>query len=193
MIRKLVGKSRMYAILQQNSIDLIRRNSLSSFYKTPSFKKVVVHVNFTSAIKDLKSLGLLYNTIFLLTGKKPTLIKARRSIAQFKVRKGMFVGCKAVISREYENFFLDYVFSVALNSHYNPSQLSVCIDKNKRTLSIGFDQFEDFRYLESVALYLRRFSGFDVTCTLSNNSDPLTYDLFLNRIGLSPFRSRYLD
>jgi len=193
MRRKLVGKSRMYTILQQNSVDLIRRNSLSSFYKTPSFKKVVVHVNFTSAIKDLKSLGLLYNTIFLLTGKKPILIKARRSIAHYKVRKGMFVGCKAVISREHVNFFLDYVFSVALNSHYNPSQLSVCIDKNKRTLSIGFDQFEDFKYLESIALYLRRFSGFDVTCTLSNNLDPLTYDLFLNRIGLSPFRSRYLD
>jgi large subunit ribosomal protein L5 len=193
MTKKMVGNSRLQATLQQVNIDLIRKNSLSNFYKVPVLKKITVHVNYTPALKDLKSLGLIYNTIFLLTGKKPNLLKARKSISHFKVRKGMFVGCKTILTKQYRYFFLDYVLSVAMNSHYNAAQLNVSLDHKNRNLYIGFDQLEDFRYLESVGLYLRRFSGLDITCTLGKNATVKIYSLFFARLGLVPFKFSYID
>lgn len=192
-MKNLVGNSRLQPILQQNNIDLIRKNSLKNFYRVPVLKKIIIHMNYTPAIKDLKSLGLVYNTMFLLTGRKPSLLKARKSIAHYKVRKGMFIGCKARLIKQYRYFFLDYIFSVAMNSHYNASQLKVSLDDEKRNIYIGFDQLEDFGYLESVALYLRRFSGLDITCTLSNNTDPRVYSIFFARLGLFPLKFRYRD
>jgi large subunit ribosomal protein L5 len=105
MTRYLVGNPRMQIILQETNIDLIRKNSLANFYRVPLLKKIIAHVNYTPAINDLKSLGLVYNTLFFLTGTKPTLIKARKSIAHYKVRKGMFVGCKAILINYHRYFF----------------------------------------------------------------------------------------
>jgi ribosomal protein L5 len=175
-MKNLVGNSRLQPILQQNNIDLIRKNSLKNFYRVPVLKKIIIHMNYTPAIKDLKSLGLVYNTMFLLTGRKPSLLKARKSIAHYKVRKGMFIGCKARLIKQYRY-----------------SQLKVSLDDKKRNIYIGFDQLEDFGYLESVALYLRRFSGLDITCTLSNNTDPGVYSIFFARLGLFPLKFRYRD
>jgi large subunit ribosomal protein L5 len=192
-MKTLIGYPRLQPILQQNNIDLIRKASLSNFYKTPVLKKLVVHINYTPALKDLKSLGIVYNTIFLLTGTKPVLLKARKSIAQYKVRKGMFVGCKSTLTKEYCYFFLDYLFNVVMNSHYNASQLNVSLDNKNRNLYVGINQLEDFGYLESVGLYLRRIPGLDITCALVKNPAFKSYPLFFARLGLFPFKFRYID
>jgi hypothetical protein len=80
-----------------------------------------------------------------------------------------------------------------MNSHYNAAQLNVSLDHKNRNLYIGFDQLEDFRYLESVGLYLRRFSGLDITCTLGKNATVKIYSLFFARLGLVPFKFSYID
>ena len=58
------GKTRLFFIENQNSLDLIRRGNITNYYKVPRFNKVSIHVNFSNALKDLKSLGVLYNIIF---------------------------------------------------------------------------------------------------------------------------------
>jgi len=186
------GKTRLYFIENQNSLDLIRRGNITNYYKVPRFNKVSIHVNFSNALKDLKSLGVLYNIIFLLSGTKPSLIKARKSIAQFKVRKGSFIGCKALISNMYKFSFIDYIFLVALNNHYDYSLVGLNLNQKSNILSIGFDQFEDFKYLDPIALYLRKFSGFDIQCSLTK-SKPEISKLYFSRLGIHPLNFIYKD
>jgi|TARA_B110001452_G_scaffold108053_1_gene89596 ribosomal protein L5 len=187
------GKPRLHFVTQDVEPDIVRRSSLSNYYKVPKVSKVSVHVNFTEALKDLRSLGLLYNVLFLLTGAKPRLIKARKSISQFKVRKGSFVGCKVVLPPIFSHSFLDYVFSVAMNHHYNYEVIGLSDNREKGVLYIGFDQFEDFKYLDPIGLYLRRFSGFDIKCVLKNRGEKHVSSEFFSRLGISPLQFVYKD
>ena len=82
--------------------------------QVPRLHKVVVNMGVGEAIQNSKAIDAAVNDLMIVTGQRPVVTKAKKSIAAFKLRAGMSVGCKVTLrgNRMYE--FVDRLFNVAL-------------------------------------------------------------------------------
>jgi large subunit ribosomal protein L5 len=97
-------------VLPQLKEQLGRTNPMS----IPKLKKIVVNMGVGSAIADKKNLEEALDALTQITGQKPVVTTARRSIAGFRLREGMPIGCKATLRRGRMYEFLDRLISIAL-------------------------------------------------------------------------------
>ena len=82
--------------------------------QVPRLDKIVVNMGVGEAIGDSKKLKSATNELSLITGQRPVVTKARKSIAGFKLREGMSIGCKVTLRGERMYEFLDRLVTVAL-------------------------------------------------------------------------------
>ena len=82
--------------------------------QVPRLDKIVVNMGVGEASQDRKLIGGAVDDMALITGQKPVITKAKKSIAAFKLRDGMTVGCKVTLRRERMYEFLDRLITVAL-------------------------------------------------------------------------------
>lgn len=80
----------------------------------PGITKVVVNMGVGDAARDAKLINGAVNDLALITGQKPEIRRARKSIAQFKLREGMPIGAKVTLRRERMYEFLDRLVNIAL-------------------------------------------------------------------------------
>jgi large subunit ribosomal protein L5 len=86
----------------------------SSDLQVPRIEKIVVNMGIGEAAQDSKKLDSAINEMTLITGQKPAVCKARKSIANFKLREGMSIGCKVTLRRDRMYEFLDRLVTIAL-------------------------------------------------------------------------------
>ncbi len=93
---------------------LIKEFSYRNVMQVPKLKSVVLNVGMGEAIQNIKLLDAAVKEITTIAGQKPVITRAKKSIAGFKLREGMPVGCKVTLRgvRMYE--FLDKFISLAL-------------------------------------------------------------------------------
>jgi large subunit ribosomal protein L5 len=82
--------------------------------QVPRIEKIVVNMGVGEAVQDSKKVEAAANDLTAITGQHPVITKAKRSIATFKLREGMPIGCKVTLRRERMYEFLDRVITVAL-------------------------------------------------------------------------------
>jgi len=82
--------------------------------QVPRLEKIVVNMGVGEAVQDSKKVEAAANDLTAITGQHPVIIKAKRSIATFKLRQGMLIGCKVTLRRERMYEFLDRLITVAL-------------------------------------------------------------------------------
>jgi large subunit ribosomal protein L5 len=82
--------------------------------QAPRLEKVVVNMGVGEGVQDSKKVEAAANDLGAITGQHPVITKAKRSIATFKLRQGMSVGCKVTLRRERMYEFLDRLITVAL-------------------------------------------------------------------------------
>ncbi len=82
--------------------------------QVPRIEKVVVNIGVGEALDNAKSLDAAVDELTLITGQKPVVTKARRSIAAFKLREGRAIGVKVTLRGERMWSFLDRLINVAL-------------------------------------------------------------------------------
>jgi len=80
----------------------------------PEIKKVVINMGVGDATQDAKAIDSAVNDLIAISGQKPVVTKAKKSIAAFKVRAGMPVGCKVTLRGKRMYYFLDKLFNIAL-------------------------------------------------------------------------------
>lgn len=80
----------------------------------PRMEKIVVNVGLGEAVQNAKALDAAVGDIAAITGQKPVVTKAKKSIATFKIRQGMPIGCKVTLRGERMWDFLDKLVNVAL-------------------------------------------------------------------------------
>lgn len=80
----------------------------------PKMDKIVVNVGLGEAVQNAKALDAAVGDIAAITGQKPIVTKAKKSIATFKIREGMPIGCKVTLRGERMWDFLDKLVNVAL-------------------------------------------------------------------------------
>jgi large subunit ribosomal protein L5 len=82
--------------------------------QVPKLEKIVVNMGVGEATQDTKKLDIAVQEMTEITGQKPIQIKATKSVAAFKLREGMTVGCKVTLRRDRMFEFLDRLINIAL-------------------------------------------------------------------------------
>ncbi len=93
---------------------LIEQFGYTNPHEPPRLEKIVVNVGAGEAIGDAKKIDAVCNDLALITGQKPVVTRAKKSIANFKLRAGMAIGAKVTLRRERMYEFLDRLITVAL-------------------------------------------------------------------------------
>ena len=81
---------------------------------SPKLDKIVINVGAGEAKDNSKVIDAICTDLSAITGQKPLICKARKSVANFKLREGMAIGCKVTLRGERMYEFLDRFFNVAL-------------------------------------------------------------------------------
>jgi len=105
--------------LKQLYLDQIRDQlktdlELDNIMEVPRIEKIVVNMGVGEAVQDSKKVQAAAQDLALITGQKPIVTRAKRSIATFKLREGMPVGCKVTLRRDRMYEFLDRLITIAL-------------------------------------------------------------------------------
>jgi large subunit ribosomal protein L5 len=82
--------------------------------QVPKLEKVVINMSVTDAIQTSKALDAAVSELTTISGQKPIITKARKSIAAFKLREGMNIGAKVTLRGERMYVFLDKLFNIVL-------------------------------------------------------------------------------
>jgi large subunit ribosomal protein L5 len=93
---------------------LMKALNLSNIMEVPRIQKVVVNIGMGEALDNAKSLDAAVADITQITGQKPVVTKARKSIANFKLREGRAIGVKVTLRGERMWSFLDRLMNIAL-------------------------------------------------------------------------------
>ena len=93
---------------------LMKQFNYSSVMQCPKIEKVVINMGVGDAIANPKALDEAVAELTQLAGQKPVITKAKKSIANFKLREGMPIGCKVTLRGEHMYEFLDKLFNISL-------------------------------------------------------------------------------
>ena len=88
--------------------------NLSSVMQVPKLEKVVINMGIGDATHETKNLELAVEELKVISGQKPVITKAKKSISTFKVRQGQGIGCKVTLRGEKMWSFVETIFNIAL-------------------------------------------------------------------------------
>jgi len=107
--------SRLKDIYSSEIIPKLRSDfSYKSSMEVPQIKKIVVNMGLGEAIQNVKILDSATTELGLITGQKAVITKAKKSIATFKLREGMPIGCMVTLRQDRMYEFLDRLINVSL-------------------------------------------------------------------------------
>ena len=92
---------------------LMKKFNYKSVMEIPKLDKVIVNVGAGEAISNSKVIDAIVNDLTQITGQKPVICRAKKSVANFKLREGMPIGVKVTLRRENMYEFVDKLFNVA--------------------------------------------------------------------------------
>ena len=93
---------------------LMEQFGYANLMQAPKLEKIVLNMGVGEGATDNKKVDAAVQDMTLIAGQKPIVTKARKSVAAFKVRTGMQVGCKATLRQERMYEFLDRLITIAL-------------------------------------------------------------------------------
>jgi len=93
---------------------LIKEFGYKNIMAVPKIHKIVINMGLGEAIHNIKILDSAVEELALISGQRPVITKARRSVAQFKLREGMSIGCMVTLRKDRMYEFLDRLMNIAL-------------------------------------------------------------------------------
>lgn len=94
--------------------ELMKQFNYSTIMQAPRFEKVVINLGLGEAVQNPKVIDIAVGDVTKITGQKPIVTRAKKSIAQFRVRQGMPIGVKVTLRGQRMYHFLDKLINVAL-------------------------------------------------------------------------------
>jgi large subunit ribosomal protein L5 len=158
--------------------------SYANVMKIPTVTKIVVNMGVGEAARDAKLIEGAIRDLTLITGQKPAVARARKSIAQFKLREGMPIGAHVTLRGDRMWEFLDRLLSLALPRIRDFRGLSDRQFDGRGNYTFGLN--EQLMFHEIDADQVDRQRGMDVTVVTTATNDEEGRAL-LRRLGF-PFR-----
>ena len=164
---------------------MIKEFRYKSIMAVPRIEKVVLNMGLGDAIQNIKTLDFGVEELSLIAGQRAVVTKAKRSIASFKLREGMPIGCMVTLRRNRMFDFLDTLFNVDLARVRDFRGLSEKIFDGRANCTIGIKEhiiFPEVNYDK-----IDRVKGLNVSIVTTAKTDPEGLYL-LKQMGM-PFRS----
>jgi large subunit ribosomal protein L5 len=164
---------------------MIKEFRYKSIMAVPRIEKVVLNMGLGDAIQNIKTLDFGVEELSLIAGQRAVVTKAKRSIAGFKLREGMPIGCMVTLRRNRMFDFLDKLFNVDLARVRDFRGLSEKIFDGRANCTIGIKEhiiFPEVNYDK-----IDRVKGLNVSIVTTAKTDPEGLYL-LKQMGM-PFRS----
>jgi large subunit ribosomal protein L5 len=164
--------------------NLIKKHNYNTIMEVPKLEKIVVNMGVGDATGNSKLLEAAVKDLSLITGQKPVVTKAKKSIAGFKVREGQAIGCKVTLRGENMYNFLDKLVSIGLPRVRDFRGVSSKAFDGRGNYTLGIKEqliFSEIEYDNVV-----KVRGMDIVFVTTAKSNEEAYDL-LSELGV-PFR-----
>lgn len=164
---------------------LMKRFSYSNILEVPRLEKVVVNMGVGEGKENPKLLEAALRDLSLITGQRPVVTKAKKSVASFKVREGMSIGCKVTLRgiRMYD--FVNKLINVTLPRVRDFRGISPRSFDGRGNYSLGLR--EQIIFPEIVYDQVEKIQGMDITIVTTAKTDEEALEL-LRALGM-PFRT----
>ena len=162
---------------------LNQKFNYSSIMETPKIVKVVVNIGVGDATSNTKFLEDSVKELTQITGQKPVITKAKKSIATFKLREGMPIGCKVTLRSERMYEFLDKLFNITLPRVRDFRGVSKTAFDGRGNYTLGVKEqiiFPEINYEQ-----VNRVRGMDIVIVTTAKNDEQAAEL-LSLMGM-PF------
>ena len=143
--------------------------SYANVMQTPGLVKIVVNMGVGEAARDSKLIEGAIRDLTAITGQKPQVTKARKSIAQFKLREGMPIGCHVTLRGDRMWEFLDRLLSVALPRIRDFRGLSPKQFDGRGNYTFGLTEQSMFHEIDQDRI--DRVRGMDITVVTTATTD----------------------
>ena len=163
---------------------LMNKYNYKSVMEAPKLEKIVINMGVGDATSNSKLLDAAVADLAKISGQKPVVTKARKSIAGFKVREGQSIGCKVTLRGENMYNFMDKLISIALPQVRDFRGVSPRAFDGRGNYTMGIKEqliFAEIDYDEIV-----KVRGMDIVFVTTAKTNEESFDL-LNGLGI-PFR-----
>ncbi len=164
---------------------LIKEFGYKSIMSVPRIEKVTLNMGLGEAIQNIKILDAGVEELTLIAGQKAVVTKAKKSIAGFKLRQGMPIGCSVTLRRDRMYDFLDKFFNIALPRVRDFRGLSTKSFDGRANCTIGIKEHIIFPEIDYDKV--ERVKGINITIVTTAKTD--AEGLFLLRQLGMPFRN----
>jgi large subunit ribosomal protein L5 len=161
--------------------DLKKRMGYTNVMQVPRVNKVVINMRVADALQDQRHLDKAVEELTLISGQRPVVTRARRSIAAFKLRTGNPIGCKVTLRGERMYEFLDKLFSISLPRIKDFKGLSTRSLDGRGGMNIGIREQLIFPEIEYDKV--DKIRGMDITIVTTARTDAEAREL-LRLLGL---------
>ena len=163
---------------------LIEKFNYTSVMQAPKISKIVVNIGAGDAVANPKVLDDAVSELGLITGQKPLITRAKKSIASFKLREGMPIGCKVTLRGERMFNFFDKLVTIALPRVRDFRGVNPKGFDGRGNYTLGIKEqliFPEINYDK-----VSKIRGMDIVIVTTANTDQEALEL-LKQFGM-PFR-----
>lgn len=178
---------RLRDLYQEQVVPTLRKDlGYENVMQVPRLEKIVVNIGMGEALQNAKALDAAVGDLMTITGQRPIVTRARKSIASFKVRAGNPIGVKVTLRGNRMWDFLDRLVNVALPRQRDFRGISPDSFDGRGNYSLGLR--EQLMFPEIDYDNIDRIRGFEVTIVTTAQTDEEGYWL-LRHLGM-PFKGR---
>ena len=170
--------------LNEVSPALMSKFEYKSVMQIPKVEKIVINMGVGDAVQNSKALDVAVEELTIITGQKPVVTKAKKSIAGFRLREGMPIGAKVTLRGERMYEFLDKLISIALPRVRDFHGVSKKAFDGRGNYTLGVKEqliFPEIDYDK-----VSKVRGMDIVIVTTANSDEEAREL-LTQFGM-PFQ-----
>ena len=165
---------------------LAKEFNYGSVMQAPRLEKIVLNMGVGTALQDPKTLDAAVRDMTAISGQRPVVTRAKKSIAAFKIREGMRIGCKVTLRGERMYEFLDRLINVTLPRVRDFQGLNPNSFDGRGNYALGLK--EQLVFPEVDYDKIDRLRGLDIIINTTARSDEEAHSL-LRAFGM-PFRER---
>ncbi|WP_019415635.1 50S ribosomal protein L5 [Paenisporosarcina sp. TG20] len=170
--------------LKEVSPALMSKFGYKSVMQVPQVNKIVINMGVGDAVQNTKALDAAVEELTIITGQKPVVTKAKKSIAGFRLREGMPIGCKVTLRGERMYDFLDKLIAISLPRVRDFRGVSKNAFDGRGNYTLGIKEqliFPEIDYDK-----VSKVRGMDIVIVTTANSDEEAREL-LTQFGM-PFQ-----
>lgn len=163
---------------------LMKDGGYSSVMQVPRLRKITINIGVGEAVQNDKALEAAVADLSRITGRKPIVTRARKSISNFKLRQGVAIGCAVTLRKEVMYEFIDRLINIAIPRVRDFRGINPKSFDGRGNFNIGLREqliFPEIDYDK-----IDKIRGMNISITTTANTDEEAYRL-LTELGM-PFR-----